>query len=76
MASWTLEQAKQHLQVWLDADIALATGKEYRLGSRTLTRADAAEIAERIRYWSREVSRLEAGRRGGARVIRVVPRDL
>lgn len=75
MAEWTLEEARQHLQAWLEADIAVAQGQEYRIGGRSLTRADAARIAERIDFWRREVARLEAERRG-ARVIRVVPRDL
>lgn len=39
-----MTEADQHLQVWLAADLALAEGKELRIGSRTLTRADAAEI--------------------------------
>lgn len=72
MLTLTLEQARQHLQVWLDADIALATGKEYRIGSRALTRADATEVKERIRFWSREVSRLQGKLR---RCRRVVPID-
>lgn len=72
---WTLEEARQHLQAWMDADLAVSLGQEYRIGARWLTRANAAEIAERIRYWRREVERLQAGR-AGARVIRVVPRDL
>lgn len=72
MPAWTLEQARAHLQAWLDADIALATSKEYRIGSRMLTRADTIEIKERIRFWSREVSRLQGKLR---RCRRVVPLD-
>lgn len=33
----TLEQANQHLQAWLSADLALATGKEYNISGRMLT---------------------------------------
>lgn len=76
MASWTLDQARQHLNAWLEAELAVSTGQRYRIGSRELTRADLPEIAERIRFWSNEVARLESGRGSGARVIRVVPRDL
>lgn len=68
----TIEQAKQHLQAWLDADLALSTGKEYTIGSRRLTRANVGEVKDRISYWSREVARLE----GGTRVRRVIPYDL
>ena len=76
MAGWTLEQARTHLQAYLDADLALATGKSYRIGSRNLTRLDAAEVKERINFWSNEVERLESGRPKGIRQMRVVIRDL
>jgi len=68
----TLTEAQQHLQVWLAADLALAEGKELRIGSRTLTRVDAAEVKERIAFWQREVNRLSGQSR---RFRRVVPID-
>jgi hypothetical protein len=68
MAVYTLDQARQHLQSWLDADLALATGKEYLINGRKLVRSDTAE---RIRFWSQQVARLE----GGTRINRVVPYD-
>jgi hypothetical protein len=74
--AWTLDEAKQHLRAWLDAELAVSTGQRYKIGTRELTRADLGEIAERICFWSNEVTRLERGRGGGARVLRVVPRDL
>ncbi|OQP00864.1 hypothetical protein B1689_07535 [Geobacillus sp. 44C] len=73
---WTLEEAKTHLRSWLDAELAVSTGQRYRIGTRELTRANLSEIKERIRFWSNEVARLEKGRKAGARVLRVVPRDL
>ena len=76
MASWTLEVARTHLNAYLEADLALATGKSYKIGSRNLTRLDAAEVKERIQFWSNEVDRLENGRPKGIRAFRVVPRDL
>jgi len=76
MGAWTLEEAKQHLKAWMDAELAVSTGQRYRIGSRELTRADLSEIAKRIQFWSNEVARLEKGRGSGARVLRVVPRDL
>jgi len=75
MAWVTLAEARQHLAAWLEADAAVATGQAYTIGSRSLTRADAASIAERIAYWRRIVEQLEAGR-SGPRVMRAVPRDL
>ena len=77
MASgWTLEVARTHLNAYLEADLALATGKSYRIGSRNLTRVDAQEVKERIQFWSNEVDRLEAGRKKGIRAYRAVIRDL
>lgn len=74
--SWTLDEARQNLATWIAAEQAVATGQSYRIGTRQLTRASLSEIAQRIAFWRAEVARLETGRRPGARVMRVVPRDL
>jgi uncharacterized small protein (DUF1192 family) len=76
MPAWTLDEAKNQLQAWIEAESAVSTGQSYRIGTRQLTRASLKEIAERIRFWRAEVERLEAGRKAGARVMRVVPRDI
>ncbi|WP_412728530.1 DUF6148 family protein [Geobacillus stearothermophilus] len=76
MGAWTLQEARQHLRAWMDAELAVSTGQRYKIGTRELTRADLDEIAKRILFWRNEVERLERGRVGGARVLRVVPRDL
>jgi len=69
----TLIQAQAHLDAWLAADLATATGQSYRISTRSLTRADAAEIRRNIEHWERVVSRLESGRRG-VLFSRAVPR--
>ena len=76
MASWTLDEAKAQLQAWIEAEAAVATGQAYKIGSRSLTRANLADIVGRIKYWRAEVERLESGRKSGMRVMRAVPRDL
>lgn len=76
MSSWTLEEAKTQLSMWLEAEAAVATGQAYKIGSRQVTRANLADIVQRIKFWRGEVTRLESGRGAGARVMRVVPRDL
>ena len=74
--SWiTIEEAKEYLRIWLDAEKAVATGQSYKIGTRSLTRADLSDISERIKYWRNEVNKLESGSGNGARVWRVVPRD-
>lgn len=75
--SWiTLDEAREHLKIWLDAEKAVATGQSYKIGTRSLTRANLSDIADRIKYWRNEVARLESGAGGGARVLRAVPRDI
>lgn len=74
--SWTLEEAQAQLNMWIDAESAVATGQSYKIGTRSLTRASLREITGRIRFWRAEVERLKSGRRSGARVMRAVPRDL
>lgn len=74
MSAWTLDEAKAHLKAWMDAELAVATGQSYQIGSRRLDRANLYQIREQIKVWRAEVERLERG--GGSRVMRIVPRDL
>lgn len=78
MAAITLETAKRHLDAWLEAELACTSSQSYRIGSRTLTRADLEEIGNRIKYWSGKVDELEAAKKHGGRnrVQRIMPRDL
>ena len=76
MSGITVERAKEYLEIWLDAEKAVATGQSYKIGSRSLTRANLSDIRDSIRYWRNELEKLESGRGSGARVLRVVPRDL
>ena len=71
---FTVEECRKHLQSWLDADFALATGKSYQIGTHNLTRANAAEVRERIEYWKKQ---LELAQIGGRRrkIYGVIPRD-
>lgn len=74
MAEWTIYEAKEHLRAWLDADLALATSKEYTISNRRLTRANVQEVKDRINFWRNEVARLE--NRPRRRAYRVIPRDI
>ncbi len=75
MPAVSLEEAKRHLDMWLEAEAAIASGQSYKIGTRSLTRADLEAVAKRIDYWRHEVNRLERGG-SGMRAFRVVPRDL
>lgn len=74
MAWITVDEARENLRMWLEAERAVATGQSYKIGSRSLTRANLSDITERIRFWRNELEKLENGRTG-ARVFRAVPRD-
>lgn len=58
------------------AELAVASGQSYTIGGRTLTRADARYIGERLAHYDGIVSSLESGRAAGIRVQRIVPRDV
>ena len=78
MAGISLKIAKKHLAAWLEAELEVTTHQSYTIGSRSLTKADLADIRAQIKYWDDKVSELEnIEKRGGRnRVFRVVPRDL
>lgn len=73
-----LEIARHHLNTWLEAELELTTHQSYKIGSRSLTKADLGQIRKQIEFWQNRVAQLEnAEKRGGRnRVVRVVPRDL
>ncbi|MGO4890301.1 DUF6148 family protein [Anaerobacillus sp. MEB173] len=70
----TLDRAKQHLQAWLDAELAVSTGQAYRLGTRQLQRANLPEIRKQINYWRSEIAKLQGS--GRRKVTRAIIRDL
>ena len=73
-----LEIARHHLNAWLEAELELTTHQTYKIGSRSLTKADLGQIRKQIEFWQNRVAQLEnAEKRGGRnRVVRAVPRDL
>lgn len=81
MAGITLEQAQEQLSMWLEANKAVSSGQSYTInssnGGRTLTRANATEILNQIKFWEKKVSQLISSQQKKTRnrVYRVVPRD-
>lgn len=71
-----LQEAIRKLALWQAAEDKAASGAEYRIGNRTLRRQDLPEIRTQIAFYQREVARISASRGRGARVQRIVPRDL
>ena len=77
-AGITLEIAKKHLDMWLEAESQVAINQAYSIGGKSFTRANLAEIRKQVEYWSNKVTELQniAKHKGRSRVYRIVPRDL
>ena len=76
-SAYTLEDARKMLNLWKEAEAALASGqvKSYRVGSRECTLVDMKDIRAAINYFSNLTEALSGSVRT-SRVTRVVPRDL
>ena len=69
---YSLEEARQELELWKEAKRAAATGKSYQMGSRQLTRYDLSEIDKQIAFFAKAVEALASGTGGG--LVRVSAR--
>ncbi|WP_458412767.1 DUF6148 family protein [Schinkia sp. CFF1] len=76
--AFSVQEVRNRLQMWLDAEAAIASGQSYSLDNRRLERANLAQVREQIKFWQKELVKAEAiaSGRGRRRVTRVVPRDL
>ena len=50
MAAITLEVAKKHLEIWLEAENEVAINQSYTIGGKSFTRANLAEIRKQIEF--------------------------
>lgn len=57
--------AQTHLDAWLAADLAVATGQAYSIAGRSLTRVDTPTIRAQIKYWQGIVDQYTAAAAGG-----------
>ena len=62
----TEAEAQTRLQMWLDAEEAISKGQAYAIGDRSLTRADAWFVADRIEYYRRLVAAFQASAAGAS----------
>lgn len=78
MAAFSVELCRERLELWLAAEAAVATGQEYVIGTRRLTRADLEQIRGELEYWSGKLAQAEAEAKGGRRnrVYQIIPRDI
>lgn len=70
---FTKEQCQEHLNAWLQADLAVSKGQSYTIGKRTLTRVNSQEIAKNIKIWSDRLQKVMNGK-SGPKTIQVIPR--
>ena len=73
-----LTRAKERLNAYYDAELAVLSGQSYSMGSRTLTRANLTEIRKAIKELEAQVDELEsaAAGKGYRKAIPIIPRDL
>lgn len=64
-----IQTAKDHLEMWLEADAAVSKLQSKTIAGRTFTRANANEIRENIDYWQGRLRRLETGGRIRSSVV-------
>ena len=69
LSAWTLEEAKRYLKEALDARSRILRAQEYGIGDRKTKRAELEQINEDIRFWRKEVERLERSQRGKTFVV-------
>jgi hypothetical protein len=72
----SLEEAQALRAAWLAALQALATGQSYTIAGRTLTRVDAKYVQQQFSKYDQAVDQINAGKRAGIPIFRVMPRDL
>lgn len=75
---FTVIQCIERLEIWLEAEAAIASGQSYMIDNRRLERANLAQVREQIKFWQRELTKAEAAANGRSRrrTMRIVPRDL
>lgn len=76
--AFSVEQCISRLQMWLEAEEAIATGQSYTIDNRRLDRANLAQVRDQIKFWQKELANAQATANGRSRrrTIRIVPRDL
>lgn len=73
MAGLTLSQSESQLAEWLASSSAVASGQQYSIAGRSLTRADAKEIRLNIIFWDGQVQRLSAKSKSRVRLWGGIP---
>lgn len=54
----TLQEARENLKYWLEADKAASIGMSYKIGDRELIRPSIEEIHKSIDYWEKKIEEI------------------
>lgn len=78
MAVFSRKLCQEQVNIWLEAERAIATGQSYQIGTRMLTRADLKQVREELEYWAGKLAEAEAEEQCGGRIraFHFVPRDM
>jgi len=69
-----LERLRARLELYYEAEAAVLAGQSYRIGTRTLQRADLAQIRQAIKELEAQIEMIE--RSAGRSAKRIVLRDI
>lgn len=70
-----LERYKKRLELYYEAEEAILLGQEYKIGTRSLKRADLSTIRGAIKDMEKQVEILEISN-GKNKAFRILPRDI
>lgn len=70
-----LERYKERLSMYYQAEEAVLLNQEYRIGTRSLRRADLSTIREAIEELESQIAALESNG-GKNKAFRILPRDI
>ena len=69
-----LERLRSRLELYYEAEAAVLAGQSYRIGTRTLQRADLAQIRQAIKELEAQIEMIECS--AGRSAKRIVLRDI
>ena len=72
----TIDEAKEMLSMYLEAEKNILRGQSYRIGKQELTRANLTEVVKNREKWQKIVNDLENPLGSRPKIKRIVIRDL
>ncbi len=70
-----LDSYKERLRLYIDAETKILEGQSYSIGSRSLSRANLAEVRVAINELEGKIRALERHGTTKRKVARIIPRD-